>query len=73
MFKQNQLIFDQMRVEFLNWNKSVDSSWVGKDYPEGKVLKQPKRQFWMNDERYEPYLKDWLNRSEYRDRILRSR
>ena len=71
--KQNQLIFDQMRMEFLNWNKSVDSSWVGKDYPEGKVLKQPKRQFWMNDERYEPYLKDWLNRSEYRDRILRSR
>ena len=71
--KQNQLIFDQMKMEFLNWNKSVDSSWVGKDYPEGKVLKQPKRQFWMNDERYEPYLKDWLNRSEYRDRILRSR
>ena len=62
-----------MIMEFLTWNKSVDSSWIGKDYLEGKVLKQPKRQFWMNDERYEPYLKDWLNRSEYRDRILRSR
>ena len=43
------------------------------DYPEGKVLNNPERHFWMNDDRYKPYLKEWINRPEYRDRILRSR
>ena len=70
---QNPMIFNQMKTDFLKWGKSIDSSLDGIDYPEGKVLKNPERHFWMNDERYEPYLEEWLNRPEYRDRILRSR
>ena len=70
---QNPLIFNQMKTDFLKWNKSIDSSQAGMDYPEKKVLKNPERHFWMNDDRYKPYLKEWLNRPEYRDRILRSR
>ena len=71
--RQNPLIFNQMKTDFLKWNKSIDSSKAGMDYPEKKVLKNPERHFWMNDDRYKPYLKEWLNRPEYRDRILRSR
>jgi arylsulfatase A-like enzyme len=70
---QNPMIFNQMKTDFLKWSKSIDSSLNGIDYPEGKVLKNPERHFWMNDDRYEPYLEEWLNRPEYRDRILRSR
>ena len=70
---QNPMIFNQMKKDFLKWGKSIDSSLDGIDYPEGKVLKNPERHFWMNDERYEPYLEEWLNRPEYRDSILRSR
>ena len=70
---QNPLIFNQMKTDYLKWSESIDSSQVGMDYPEGKVLNNPERHFWMNDDRYKPYLKEWINRPEYRDRILRSR
>ena len=70
---QNPLIFNQMKTDYLKWSESIDSSQAGMDYPEGKVLNNPERHFWMNDDRYKPYLKEWINRPEYRDRILRSR
>ena len=70
---QNPLIFNQMKIDYLKWSESIDSSQAGMDYPEGKVLNNPERHFWMNDDRYKPYLKEWINRPEYRDRILRSR
>ena len=70
---QNPLIFNQMKNDYLKWSESIDSSQAGMDYPEGKVLNNPERHFWMNDDRYKPYLKEWINRPEYRDRILRSR
>jgi arylsulfatase A-like enzyme len=70
---QNPLIFNQMKTDYLKWSESIDSSQVGMDYPERKVLNNPERHFWMNDDRYKPYLKEWINRPEYRDRILRSR
>jgi len=54
-------------------NASIDSSVAGKDYPEGKVLKNPKSHFWMKDDRYEPFFEEWLERPEYRKRILRGR
>ena len=70
---ENPLIFNQMKTDYLKWSESIDSSQAGMDYPEGKVLNNPERHFWMNDDRYKPYLKEWINRPEYRDRILRSR
>ena len=42
-----------------------------KDYPEGKVLDNPKSHFWMEDKRYEPFLNEWIKRPEYRKRILK--
>ncbi len=73
LVSQNPLIFNQMKTDFLKWSESIDSSQAGVDYPEGKVLKNPKRHFWMNDDRYKPYMREWLDRPEYRDRIIRSR
>ena len=70
---ENPLIFNQMKTDYLKWSESIDSSQVGMDYPEKKVLNNPERHFWMNDDRYKPYLKEWIKRPEYRDRILRSR
>ena len=71
--RQNPSVFNKMKTDYLKWNESIDSSQAGMNYPEGKVLKNPERQFWMKDSRYKPYLKEWLNRPEYRDRILRSK
>ena len=65
--------FKKMIQEFIEWYNNVKLSIEGKDYSEGKVLKNPKSQFWMKDERYKPFLKEWLERPEYRDRILKGR
>ena len=70
---ENPLIFNKMKTDYLKWSESIDSSQVGIDYPEGKVLNNPERHFWMNDDRYKPYMREWLDRPEYRDRIIRSR
>ena len=62
-----------MKMEFKKWNQTVELSMLGKDYPEGKVLENPKSHFWMKDDRYKPFLEEWLKRPEYRDRILRGK
>ena len=70
---ENQILFEQMKKEYILWNETVELSMEGKDYPEGKVLKNPKSHFWMKDERYQPYFEEWLERPEYRHRILKGR
>ena len=62
-------IFEEMKKEYLVWNNSVDASLKGKDYPEGKVLSQPKTRFWMGDENYKIYLEEFILRPEYERRI----
>ena len=62
-------IFEVMKKEYLVWNNSVDASLKGKDYPEGKVLSQPKTRFWMGDENYKIYLEEFILRPEYERRI----
>jgi arylsulfatase A-like enzyme len=71
--QEKPILFDQMKTEFKKWNQTVESSMLGKDYPEGKVLKNPKSHFWMKDDRYKPFLEEWSKRPEYRDRILRGK
>jgi len=71
--QEKPILFDQMKTEFKKWNQTVESSILGKDYPEGKVLKNPKSHFWMKDDRYKPFLEEWSKRTEYRDRILRGK
>ena len=71
--KENPMVFEKMKMEFKKWNQTVELSMMGKDYPEGKVLENPKPHFWMKDDRYKPFLKEWSKRPEYRDRILRGK
>jgi hypothetical protein len=71
--KEKPVLFEQMKMEFIKWNQTVESSMLGKDYPEGKVLENPKSHFWMKDDRYHPFLEEWSKRPEYRDRILRGK
>lgn len=65
--------FEELKKQFIEFDKSVEKSIEGKDYPEGKVTDKSRRQGWMTDPRYEPYLEEWLEKWEYRDRILRER
>lgn len=49
------------------WNASVDASYAGRDYPEGKVsATEPKSRDWMTAPEYQPYLKQLQARPEYR-------
>ena len=40
---------------------------------ENILFDQPERHFWMNDDRYKPYLKEFVNRPEYEKRIKKSK
>jgi len=52
------------------WDRSVDASIAGHDYPEGRVtVPNPERRDWMQDPSYAPYLEAWRMRPEYRARI----
>ena len=68
---EDPILFEQMKKEFIQWNETVELSRKGKDYKDGKVLKNPESHFWMEDERYHPYFEEWLKRPEYRHRILK--
>ena len=67
----NPYLFEKLKDKYLEWNLSVNNSVNGKDYPENMVLEQPKPHFWMQDARYEPYLKEFSKRPEYENRIKR--
>tara|TARA_B110000483_G_scaffold91660_1_gene113124 strand:- start:2192 stop:3598 length:1407 start_codon:yes stop_codon:yes gene_type:complete len=67
----NPHLFEKLKDKYLEWNLSVNNSVNGKDYPENMVLEQPKPHFWMQDARYEPYLKEFSKRPEYENRTKR--
>jgi arylsulfatase A-like enzyme len=57
----------QMRKMMDAFTDSVVASEAGADYPEGKVTKEgPHGRFWYAIEEYQPYLKDWAKRPEYK-------
>lgn len=59
-------IFNRMRIEFDQWNQSVDASDRGNDYPERKVdPREPQPRSWSDDERYRRYIDQWRTRWEY--------
>lgn len=58
--KDHPDIFNRMKSLFLEWNKEVEASVSGKDYPEGKVRDgEPKTHPWTEDERYMKALDEW--------------
>jgi len=60
-------VFEQMKKDLLAWNASVDASFAGKDYPEGKVTPpDPESNSWTEHPSYQPYLAEWQQRWEYK-------
>lgn len=67
-------VFAKMKNQLLEWSESVDASFVGKDYPEGKVdPSEPKPRFWTEVESYKPYFDQWRSRWEYRSRLTKNK
>lgn len=59
-------MFEKMRQELFAWNETVDASFAGKDYPEGKVSPpDPVSMSWTDHPSYKPYLEEWSKRWEY--------
>ncbi|HYF36559.1 MAG TPA: sulfatase-like hydrolase/transferase, partial [Prosthecobacter sp.] len=60
--KEKPALFEKLKADLLAWNASVDASFAGKDYPEGKVTPpDPRSISWWEAERYKPYLPEWKN------------
>lgn len=59
-------VAQRLAERFSVWNRSVEASIAGKDYPEGRVNQpQPPRQFWTEVEAYRPHFAEWRKRPEY--------
>jgi len=53
-------VFDQLKKDLLAWNESVESSFAGKDYPEGQVTPaDPEPISWFEAPAYASYLTEW--------------
>ena len=60
----------QMIEAFEEWNRGVELSVQGRDYPEGKLLPgDPEPRFWTDMDVYRPYFDEWKNRWEYASRL----
>lgn len=60
----------RMKKALLAWNDSVEASFAGKDYPEGKVTPlDPTPIAWTAHPDYQAYLPDWQERWEYQAAI----
>lgn len=64
--EENPKKFEQLKSEFNQWIKSLENSIEGMDYPEKMVNKsEPERHFWMDDPKYEIFIKKHGERPEY--------
>jgi arylsulfatase A-like enzyme len=60
-------VFASMQRQLLEWNASVDASFAGSDYPEGRVTPaDPEPINWFDAPQYQPFLAEWCQRWEYR-------
>lgn len=63
----------RMKTALLDWSRSVDDSFAGRDYPEQRVVPaDPQSVFWTETEAYRPYLPQWQDRWEFKSYIDRS-
>ncbi len=65
----NSDLFTKMKMEYIEWNETVNLSLLGEDYPEKIVFDQPESHFWWLDEDYKFYLNEFIKRPEYEQRI----
>ena len=64
------IVFQEMKDEFIKWNRTVNESIRGDDYNE-EFINEDGRKWWPSDERYEPFLYDLIKRPEYTEYIKR--
>jgi arylsulfatase A-like enzyme len=66
-------VFTRMKRQLLDWNATMDASFAGKDYPEGKVSPpDPESVSWFETPQYQPYLTQWKERWEYKGSLERA-
>ncbi len=66
--------FAKMKASLLEWNDSVEASFNGQDYPEGKVSPpDPESMFWYDHPSYASHLIEWRERWEFKAYIENSR
>jgi hypothetical protein len=66
--------FETMKRQLLEFNASVDASFAGKDYPEGRLdPPDPPSISWFEAESYQPYREQWQDRWEYQGYLKNSR
>ncbi len=63
----------KMIDEFTNWNKSVEASMIGRDYPNGLNEPNGYRVFWYDLPEYRPYLEQWAERPEYKSTLKKEK
>lgn len=62
----------RLRIAIDAMVSSVANSQLGADYSEGKVTREgPHSRFWYAIPEYQPFLKGWADRPEYRDWVNR--
>ena len=67
LFGERSDVAESLKRAFLTWNASVEASFAGRDYPEGRVSPpDPKPISWSEFPGYKPYLAEWSKRPEYR-------
>jgi arylsulfatase A-like enzyme len=63
----------RLRKQLLEFDETVEASFAGKDYPEGKVSPpDPESVFWFETAAYEPFLEEWKQRWEFKNYIERA-
>ena len=66
-------VFARMKQQLLDWNASMDTSFSGKDYPEGLVSPpDPEPVNWYDAPQYQPFLTEWKQRWEYEGYLNRA-
>jgi len=69
---QHPLIAARMTAQLEAYLASIENSGQGADYPEGRVTRDgPHGRFWYAIPEYQPYLKEWGKRPEYKDWVNR--
>lgn len=66
-------VFARMKQQLLEWNTSMDASFAGKDYPDGRVSPpDPEPVNWYETPQYQPFLAEWKQRWEYQSYLGRA-
>jgi arylsulfatase A-like enzyme len=66
-------VFAQMKQRLLAWNATMDASFAGRDYPEGRLAPaDPEPIAWYDAPQYRPFLAQWKERWEYRSFLERA-